>query len=281
MLLVHEGFVGYNSGKIEGQRPNQNTTGLNTLKAYYDGSSPSRAAGFTLTTGLTFGALQTSGGALAFGNTVNVVGADISIGALDGPVTLWSSYLVQFSQPLGTANNYGALLRVGASPSDNGGARFTSWADSRATNSDKVAVGYSGSGGSDGNAGLEVGKTYIIISSFTRVGQTLSADLPGVATLWALDETQFADFVRAGGDEAALNSVTATAMATQTVTSGNYAFSSGDAFGLITQNSTGVFDEVRFGTTLESVTPVPEPSAAAVFAGVFCLAGAAWRRRRR
>lgn len=263
-LLIYEGFTGYTSGQLAGQNPNDYTVGLNKTVAYYDGNSPSRAGGFTLTTGLTFGSLQTSGGALAFNASTNVIGTSLNLGtSFSG--TLWSSYLVNFSTQGNDAAN-GALIRIGGTPQDSTGSRFTSWADSRAS-SKNVAVGYaSGGTGINGNAALVPGTTYIIISRFTNVGATLSSSSPGVATLWALTEAQFANFLAAGGDEAALTLTSVTATASHSVSSGTYSLSG--ALSLVTVNDTGVFDEIRFGSSLADVTPVPEPGSSALFAGL-------------
>lgn len=46
-------------------------------------------------------------------------------------------------------------------------------------------------------------------------------------------------------------------------------------------NNTVIFDEIRFGTTLDSVRPIPEPSVYALGAGLVALLGRmAWTRRR-
>lgn len=280
-LFVYEGFNGYAGTDLAGQTPNGNTVGLDTAVGYYDGATTPRTTGYTLqSTGLSLGSLQTAGGSLAFTTSTNVMGADISIGsAYSG--TLWSSYLVNLSFK-GDGIGDGAVLRVGSMPSDSGNAHFNSYADSR-TSSKSIAVGY-GPNTSNGSAGLALNTTYIIIGKFTSVGQTLSAGTPGVATQWALDATQFAAFLSAGGDEAALNSVTITGMSSNSVTSvGSNAFSNSMAFGLVTVNDSGVFDEIRFGSDLASVTPsvVPEPAAAAIFAALGALGLCAGRRRPR
>jgi hypothetical protein len=43
----------------------------------------------------------------------------------------------------------------------------------------------------------------------------------------------------------------------------------------------GTIDEIRLGTTMASVTPVPEPSLMALFFGMAALGGVVFRRRRR
>ncbi|MFA6962572.1 MAG: hypothetical protein WC205_17580 [Opitutaceae bacterium] len=142
-LLVYEGFNGYTTGALAGQKPNANTAGLDTGVAYYDDGG-NRTSGYTIQSGgLTFGSLQTSGGALAFSNNINVIGADISQTAVTG--TLWSSYLINLSTINTITTGSGALVRIGATPAESSAnTHFTSWADSRNGTSTKVAAGYSG-----------------------------------------------------------------------------------------------------------------------------------------
>ena len=280
-LLVYESFTGYTSGTLEGQKPNANTTGLDKNVGYYDGAATSRAGRFTLTTGLSLGSLAVSGGALAYATGTNVIGADISIGAAFTG-TLWTSYLTQITTR-GSLLGDGALLRVGDSPSDSSDIRYTSWADSRggltgALPTPNLAVGYAGTTPSNSDGSLTLGITYIILGRFTNVGAS-----SGVATLWALDQTQFAAFLAAGGTESALAGTSVTATATQNNPSTARNFITTDAFALITANGTGVFDEIRFGSSLGDVAPiaVPEPSNATAFAGLAALLATFLPRRRR
>lgn len=282
-LLVYEGFNGYNTGTIAGQNPNANTVGLNTSVAYYDGGG-SRGVNFTLqSTGLELGSLQTTGGALAFSSTTNVVGAKINIGSTAFTGTLWSSYLVNLSSR-GIANSNGAVVRVGTDPSDTSSDRFNSWSDSRASSSTtNVSVAYGPAGGTqpnNGTASLALDTTYIIINRFKNVGSALSGTVTGEATLWALNEAQFAAFLAAGGDEAALTGTSVTATASQTATSGTRTFASGLAIGLVTVNDVGVYDELRFGSSLADVAPIPEPATTAVLAGLAAVGACCLIRRR-
>lgn len=282
-LLVYEGFTGYSAGTLETQKPNANTTGLDKNAGYYDGASPSRAAGFILTTGLSFGSLSTSGGALSYVANpitlnINVIGADISIGTSPFTGTLWTSYLTRITTRGGSSGD-GSLLRVGDSPNDTADIRYTSWSDSR-TNSADVAVSYATANGNNGAGSLLAATTYIIISRFTGVGTG-----SGVATLWALNESQFSAFLTAGGDETTLNALSGTsvtATASHTNASGTRTFETGDAFSLVTVNGTGVFDEIRFGSSLADVTPtaIPEPASTATLAGLAALLCFAVRARR-
>lgn len=284
-LLVYEGFTGYTAGALEAQKPNANTVGLDKNVGYYDGAATSRAGGYTFTpAGLTLGSLATSGGALAYTSSTNVIGADITLGTSPFTGTLWTSYLVQISTRGSTASD-GVVMRVGDSPNDVNDIRYNTWADSRgtsstgATTSPNVAVTYAASTPTNTAASLALGSTYIIIGRFTGVGTT-----SGAATVWALTESQFASFIGAGGNEAALAGTSVTATATHTNASGTRNFITTDALALITAGGTGTIDEIRFGSALTDVTPtaaIPEPSAAAALAGLGALFAASRLRRRR
>ncbi|MDR1279529.1 MAG: PEP-CTERM sorting domain-containing protein [Opitutaceae bacterium] len=291
-LLVYEGFDGYTPGAgLETSTPNENTAGLDTTRAYVDGGTTgNRYTDTVLAEGLTFGSLRTSGGALGFSNTdggsgsTNVIGAYLSSDVSGYTGTLWSSYLVNLTFQGTDAVGNGMGIRIGNSPSDSVNDRFNSWADSRA-GSKSVGVGYGpGIGsGEKGTADLELNTTYIIISCFTNAGVTLSASVKGTATIWALTEAQFADFLATGGDETALASVAVTATATQTVSSGTRAFTGAISF--VSVNDVGTIDELRWGSSLESVTPVvpvPEPATVALVLGMGAgLLGMACRLRHR
>ena len=280
-LLVYEGFNGYTVGALAPQTPNANTTGLDGSVGYYDGNG-TRTAGYTIqSAGLTFGSLSTSGGSLKFTTTTNVIGADIEIGSTPFSGTLWGSYLINLSTN-STAASGGTVLRIGATPGDSPGAHFNSWADSRNTTTTNVAVGYGTgvSASADGASGLLLNTTYIIVSSFTNVGTPLDGTTTtGVATLWALTQTQFGSFLSAGGTQSALSTY-ASATATQTTTSGTLNFDSLSAFGIITQGDAGTIDEIRFGSTLADVTPIPEPAATAAAMGIGCALLLLYRRTR-
>lgn len=282
-LLVYEGFNGYTAGALAGQTPNANTTGLNQTVGYYDGPLL-RTANYTLqTTGLTLGSLQTSGGALKFTAGTNVIGADLNIGsAYTG--TLWSSYLVNLTATTTSSGN-GAVIRIGDTPADSTTSHFSSWADSRASTASKnTAVGY-GAGATTVESSNELltNTTYIIINRFTRVGQSISSTA-GVATSWALNAGQFVTFLAVTTDrEAWLDDVGSsfTAKAIHSTTNGGpYAFSSNESIGIVTVGDAGVYDELRFASSLADVTLIPEPATTALMAGIASGVLLAMRRRR-
>lgn len=263
-LLVYEGFNGYTSGVLEGQNPNANTVGLDLNVGYYDGATTSRAANYTIqTTSLSLGALQTSGGSLQFTQTpANVIGTDLDIGGTPFTGTLWSSYLVNITTKGSNAGD-GAVIRIGTTPSDSSAtSHFNSWADSRSS-SGNVAVGYGSTGTNSTTTGLTTGTTYLVINRFTNVG----GGSGGTASMWVLDAAQFTAFLETDRSATSLG----TAAATNTLT-GTFVFSSTQAFGIVTVNDAGTYDELRFGSTLAAVTPttVPEPASMAAVMGIGC-----------
>lgn len=279
-LLVYEGFTGYTAGQLGGQKPNANTIGLDTAVGYYDGAG-TRTAGYTLeTTGLTLGSLATGGGALKFTAGTNVIGADIDIGATAFTGTLWSSYLVKLTTRSTAAFGDGTVIRIGNSPGDSTNGHFNSWADSRTSSvkSENVAVGYSNANptSSNGSGPLALNTTYIILNRFTNVGNAAG----GTATLWALTETQFTAFLAADGEESDLTPGSYTATATTDTVTGSYIFSSTQAVGIVSVATTGIFDELRFGSDLASVIPtaIPEPAATAIWIGLGCATACGCRR---
>ena len=274
-LLVYEGFNGYANGVLEGKTPNANTVGLDSTIGYYDGAATSRAANYTIqAAGLSLGSLQISGGSLQFTATsANVIGADLDIGGTPFTGTLWSSYLVNLTTKGGTTVGDGAVIRIGNTPSDsNPTNHFNSWADSRSSSAN-VAVGYGSTGTNSTTTGLTTGTTYIIINRFTNVGGAAG----GTASLWVLDAAQFTTFLGTDRSETSLG----TAAATNTLT-GSFIFSSTQAFGIVTVNDAGTYDEIRFGSSLSDVTPtaIPEPGVTAAIFGLVAVALVGFRRLR-
>ncbi|MFA6963012.1 MAG: hypothetical protein WC205_19825 [Opitutaceae bacterium] len=96
-----------------------------------------------------------------------------------------------------------------------------------------------------------------------------------------MTESQFGSFIAAGGTEAALQTASVTATAMQTVSSGGpFTFNSNTAFGIVTVNDVGVIDELRFGSALADVIPIPEPATTSLFLSAACGLHALLHRRR-
>jgi len=116
---------------------------------------------------------------------------------------------------------------------------------------------------------IAVNDTYLIISRFTNVGSALSAGTPGVGTSWALSAAQFDSFMAAPDPEAYLDATAIGTAADQItarvsdipVTAGTFSFVAGNRVQLVEVGDTGRVDEIRYGSSLADVTPVPEPAA--------------------
>lgn len=263
-LLVYEGF-NYSAGSaLNTIKPNASTVGLDKTVAY----AGNGAANYVTGSGLTFGALTTSGGSISSAASVTAVGsAKLSLNTYVG--TLWSSYLVSFSSISNASVGDGALTRV-ANDASNNGERFNSYADSRIpSGSPTTNVGISYNAASNvtvGSTSLSINTTYIIISKYTNVGSAINAGT-GIGTLYALSLSQFGSFLSAGGTEAYLNSatvgtgssdVTGRVSNTNSVSS-TYLFQSGAYAQFVNVGDGVTFDELRYGSTLTDVVPVPEP----------------------
>lgn len=279
-LLIYEGF-NYTAGStLSTITPNSSTIGFDQSTAY----AGTGVGNYTVqASSLTFGSLQTTGGSVSFPTGTSVASGKLSL-ASSYTGTLWSSYLVTLSIQ-GGATLDGALMRISDS-TGNAGERFNSFADSR-SNSTNVAVGYDATSAATGNS-LTTFTTYILISKFTNVGTGLTTTTTGQSSIWALTEAQFGNFIQGGGTEAYLNAATITGTAAgvtargsdANVTSSTYSLTTGSFAALVSVNDVGAFDELRFGTTLADVTPIPEPAALGIIAGSSVLAGSLLRRRR-
>lgn len=280
-LLVYEPFVYTAGATLNNVTPNGSTVGLNTTTAY----SGSGANGYSVqASGLSFSGLQTSGGSVAFTGGTNVAAGQLSLATPPVMGTLYASYLVSLSAR-GAGTGDGVAVRV-ADNNTTGGDRFNIQADSRQT-STNVAINYGGSTSGVTNSGvsLNLNSTYLLIARFTNVGQ-VSVGTPGVATIYALDETQFGNFLLGGANDAYLDSASiggptglTARISDDSITTGTFDFATDDFFALVSVNGSGRFDEVRYGTTLAAVTPIPEPGSVVIaLSGLGLLT---WRLARR
>lgn len=273
-MLLYEGFNGY-SGNLSTVTPNANTIGLNQSTAYA-GSSPSN---FTINaSSLSFGSsFLTSGGSVTTPTASSVAAGKLAIGATPFTGTLYGSYLVQFSSKGGGAGD-GALIRI-SDTAAGANDRFVTQADSRVSSSN-VALGYDATA-TNSSTGLSTGTTYLMISRFTNVGTNIPIG-GGVGTVYALTLQQYNSFVLAGGTDAYLDGATigsgnsdVTARGTDSNSAaGTFDFATGRFVHFVSVNDGSTFDEVRFGSTLADVTPVPEPATCAFLGlglAVFCL----------
>ncbi len=247
-LLIYEGFDGYDKGDLEGQEISSHTKGL--------AGRFSGAGGLDyFDSGLTFSNLAVSGGCAKVSK--KVFEASIDIGIASGVTVagnLYESYLVKIP-----AAGFGG--NIGTSIAGN----LISYAT--ANNPPRLAASYSpakGYGASQNS--LNADTTYLIITEFTNVGQGLSKSNAGAGTVWALTETQMADFVAAGFATSYLNKATIGSESNQIsarfpipeVTNGKFLFNETVRLSLVMVYTAdfAMIDEIRFGTTVEDVVPV-------------------------
>jgi hypothetical protein len=267
-LLVQESFSGYTTGTINGQTASG--TGLSGNYA--------STGGFSYTnSGLSFGGIATSGGAITISTTgANAVG--VALNPVGGAVTgdLFSSYLFNKPASFSTATNSLVEGRVNTSATgDSSTASFRSQSNTDQTGNN-VGVGYDATAtGGTGAMSLNT-TTYLVISKYTNVGSTLDGLTTGESFVWVLTSSQLANVrsLPGGLNEANLNSLTVGSLSTNifgrgsdaAVTSGTFVFDNTRFLQLAATGSAGssqggTLDEFRFGTTLDDVTPVPEPSS--------------------
>jgi len=267
-LLVQESFSGYTTGTINGQ-----TASGTGLSGNYASSG-----GFSYTnTGLSFAGLATSGGAITISTTgANAVG--VALNPVGGAVTgdLFSSYLFNKPASFSTATNSLVEGRVNTSASgDSSTASFRSQSNTDQSGNN-VGVGYDATATAGTGAMSLNTTTYLVISKYTNVGSTLDGTTTGESFVWVLTSSQLANIrsLPGGLNEANLNSLTVGSLSTNIfgrgsdvpVTSGTFVFDNTRFLQLAATGSAGstqggTLDEFRFGTALDDVTPVPEPSA--------------------
>ncbi|WAC21502.1 PEP-CTERM sorting domain-containing protein [Luteolibacter sp. SL250] len=274
-LLVYEGFTGYNAGELNGQAASTQSIGLN---GSWDGSSYGNRHQLTAS-GLTFSGLATSGGALTTGNDVRLSGIAMNHAGVAAGDTLYSSYLVSFSSA--TNSGSGLLTRINGTSATQASGYFNSFADSRSSN--YAAVSYDSTLFNAANhtaesTAIPAGQTFIVISSFTNVGNAAG----GTGSLYVLSQAQFLNLRTIGLSNLASLTVgqgATEAWATASATSAfNGSFDNADFLHILSLSSSGTIDELRYGTTLEAVLPVPEASTLALSGLAF--AGLAIRRKR-
>lgn len=272
-LLVHEGFGGYTDGELNGQGASPSSLGLSGT---WVGSSYTTRHQIT-GTGLTFAGLATSGGALTIGTSTRLSGIAMSHAGVAAGGTLYSSYLVR--QDTAATSGSGIVTRINGTSETTTNGYYSAFTDGRS--SSLPAVGYDGTfnpaNHNISSSTLSVGETYIVISSFTNVGNAS----PGDANLYVLNQAQYTNLLTVGiGSLGSLAVGTGSnqvwASASQTGSTFNGSFDSTDFLHILSLDTTGTIDELRYGTALAEVLPVPEPSGL-LLTGV-ALAGLATRR---
>lgn len=275
-LLVYEGFNGYTVGELNGQAANSNSQGLS---GNWDQSSYTNRHLIT-STGLTFDGLLTNGGALTIGNSTRLTGIAMSHAGVASGGTLYSSYLVRIN--IATGIGSGILTRVNGTSATTANGYYNSFADGRGGTEPAVSydTSYNVPNHASGSSALTTGNTFIVISSFTNVGNSS----PGDANLYVLNQAQYTNLLAIGINNLSSltvgqNSNQVWASAAQTGVSLNASFDSSDFLHILSLDTTGTIDEIRYATTLAEVLPIPEPSSTMMMgaAAAFTLL----RRRRK
>lgn len=230
----------------------------------------------TLTAGLSFAELSTSGGALQLTN------ATVSRPAAAVPLytPMWTSFLVRQDTAIADST-WGDTNKVGAffTNADGTNARYQYlplnarvWGNVNATCASAGTF-------ADASPGLRItaGQTYLVLGYIDHVGMGNWTSL--TVSMWMYNESAFASFLAAGGTAANLDS---TALAKATSTASTWAFTGINAGDLLNLRSTvgkATLDEYRSGTTLADVVVVPEPGM--IVTATLLAGGMALTRRRR
>lgn len=261
-ILLSEDFD-YDNGAVSGENGGE---GFAASSSYSDNGNGTA----TVSSGsLVFGDLQTSGGKL----TLDAVGGnllvmrDIGFSATTGNV--WSSFL--YSRIDTDPDNSSRAVEVRL---NDGSIKFG--VQPKVANTQGANIRYDG--GTSGSAAgtFASGDVLLVIAKYENVGTD-----GATASLWILDEAAFEAISDDGVTEAELG----TALQTDTLgAAASETISSGDTLQLV--NATNTFpytfsiDELRYGTTIEDIIPVPEPGSM-VLTSLGALALLADRRRGR
>ena len=222
---------------------------------------------------MTFGTnLSVSGSALrVYGfNTNRIATVRVPVSAtVTAGTTVYSSFLFLF-------NNINAVPGARASLSLSGFA-FASQPDGSALAT--PANSYSGASTTSGASAITTGVNYLLVSRFTNVG----AAGGGTATTWVFNRAGYDAWISAGEQESDLSTHAIMAMSNSSTTQTNFAshlllrIETGFAPSGESGRHEGVFDEVRYATTLHGALgrePIPEPASLALaMAGLALLGG--------
>jgi hypothetical protein len=270
-LYVYEGFDYSLADSTSMDGVTTNATGLSGT---YDDNSSGGSATYS-STGLTFGSnyLTTTGGSLyqtASGtSSYTVLVADISA-TVSESTTIWSSFLVQIEE-FSTEGAVKVRLRY----DDNGTTRFLSTVDASG-DSQNTAVGYDSSE-TESSSSLTAGITYLVLSSYTNVGDSEGGD----ATQWIFTLDGYESWLSTGGgledtlSDYAYSTITDSGTTKSFATQINFVLG-----GSGTGTESAYIDELRYGSSLSDVIAVPELATFALFLGLFSGAVLLVRRRR-
>ncbi len=173
---------------------------------------------------------------------------------------LWISYLYQRVDDAGANGN---SSRTAEFRFNDGSIHFGS--SPKASGSQGIVTRYEGSNGATvATANVQDGGVYLVIVKYANLGQTTG----NTASMWVLSESAY-DGIKAGGiletelDGAAILKAMDASTSAEVLTDG-------ESFRIFNATSGAPFifavDELRIGTDLESVVPVPEPASISLMA---------------
>jgi hypothetical protein len=260
-LIAYEGFSDAAGTALAGQAAN---SGLSAWTAVSGSASNTEGS-------LTYSTLDVSGNKVSFGGTAAYyanLSSLITVGA-NSTYDLWGSFSMTVS---GSTGDAGLSIFHGANPT----ASTAALATFGLVNNGNVRLIGGRSMEANGNVGLGTASNDfpVNVQNFYVFKITINTNAGQVetASLW-LNPTLSAGMTEASLGAAAIANVNLT----------NTGNSGIGAIGLYsTGGNTPIFDEIRLGTSFDSVVSViPEPSAFAAIAGLAGLVLAATRRRRR
>jgi hypothetical protein len=230
-------------------------TGQNGGTGWGSGAWSANSA-YVVVPGLTFGSYPVQGNAIEVTGTVDNTQyvANRRVASTVNPSTLWVSYLYK---PTVVENNNFNSVQVNTSTSGVLASRLRS--GNRIWDNSLGGVQVSGSF-TNANDGFDNGTTYLVVAKFDGLGSG-----PISARWWGLTEANYASILQAGGPTEARLDSTAFTQAVQLSQSLSYTFDTSKYVQLqFVKQSAGTqtfqYDELRHGTDLLAVVPVPEPA---------------------
>ncbi|EIP98494.1 PEP-CTERM motif protein [Opitutaceae bacterium TAV1] len=286
-VYLEETFSGYVAGSLGGQGASSASAGLSgnwernaVTDTYVDVQSAS----------LAFGDLANEGGSLRlYGTAANksvVIGARVDASLAS---TVYSAFVFRFDT-LSTSNATSfSGIRMSSTQDGSSDTRFAVSPDGSASLGGTPDARFNGSVGSSGWGTLLASETYIALSRYERVGDTLSASAKGKLTTWYLTLDQFNAYK--ADNFATLNAATAADVAAKTYSESSSGTSTitGSYLQFVVFNASGetglidvTFDALRFGDSFDAVTPlsIPEPATWAVLIGAAAFGIAVMLRKR-
>jgi hypothetical protein len=314
-LLVYEGFdpVGAVNGSTIASLSGATSIGFASESSWGAVGAGTFSATYQAT-GLSFGSnFQATGGALKMSignNSSNAVNAFRQSGvSVAGGSTLWGSFLFQHDSSKsrqvtfvgvesGASTNFAGTAITQHRLGDNDDPFFmtfqpdsfnntdASYVSSQAVKVRRFGTGSFASTGAINDPVVSSNATYLSVWKLTNAWDGIAPTSNQVATMWTLTLSQY-DFILANGGmtEANLNTSSFSKVELTNGLQGRLLSSDFINLAALQGGATTAYnttvDEIRMGTTLAAVTPIPEPATYAALIGALALAGAMVRRRLR